>query len=74
MTEYKIEPDVPMPPGRGNAIYPLAEMKVGDSFSFTQDKLRAVRAASVNYGKRNAGVKFATRRVGTEVWRCWRTA
>jgi len=69
--EYTIEHDVPMPAPK--AVYPFAVMKMGDSFALSQEKLNNVRNAAQAYGKRH-DQKFRFRQVGTEVWRCWRTA
>lgn len=72
---FPIHAGVPIPPGGTRtrvSEYPFARMSVGDSFPIADQQARnaAARAARY-YEKRNAGVKFTTRKVegGFRLWR-----
>lgn len=72
MTQYKIDKDVPLPSAaHGNAKYPFAQLKVGDSF-FVEGLPSAARVAAYNSSKR-LGITLVSRREGTG-YRIWRAA
>jgi hypothetical protein len=67
----KIDKKVPLPPPRGtNKHYPLAEMKIGDSFWAPPDEVVRARSAASQHGSRHQK-KFTTRTEddGLRVWR-----
>ncbi len=52
---------------RGVALkYPFSKLKVGQSFTVSEDEKLSARRAAHNYGQRH-GQKFMTR--GTRIWR-----
>lgn len=71
---FQIEKSVPVPATRVNAVYPFAQMAVGDSFLVPSDQAKAasVRACASAYSKRN-GVKFVCKKTDDGI-RVWRTA
>lgn len=79
---FAIRNNRPMPTpagGRGNRIYPLAEMMVGDSFfvPLGDRKATKVQGAILRASKGLAPRVFTTRRLvedGVEGVGCWRTA
>ena len=64
-----IDTSVPIPE---RAIYPLAQLEVGDSFLFPADKRGSVqtRASKV---KRDTGREFVVRKINKDECRIWRT-
>lgn len=71
----KIDKDVPLPIGgtRGNAIYPWADLAVGESFAVPAPN--ASVSNGVAHAGRRFGRKFASRRrieSGVVVIRVWR--
>ena len=71
----KIEPNIPLPVGRRNLLYPFASMNVGDSFlvkikPFDPKRAASIRACASAFGKKNSA-KFTCKRVddGIRVWR-----
>ena len=70
MSAIKIEKNVPM--FGLYSKYPLAEMKVGDSFAIPVGKHDSVRAQSQKRNKSNA--KFSIRKLADGTYRCWRIA
>lgn len=67
---YKIEKAIPIPKAEQGRkqMYPFGEMKVGDSFTFPEEKLGSVSQSAHTYGYRN-GVKFSVRKKHLRVWR-----
>jgi hypothetical protein len=75
MSEFKIEPGIPLPSSR-RSRYPWADMMVGDSFFVSEETpfVNVVSAASATQRKlrkQGFGTTFIARRVpgGTRVWR-----
>ena len=72
MNEIKIESGVPFPRARGSKLYPLREMKIGDSFK-VPDKanLSSIRCIVDRFSKNNREYKFTVRKSegGHRVWR-----
>jgi hypothetical protein len=66
MSEYKIEKSIPLPT-KNPSLYPLLEMKIGDSF-FGADA--SIQNSVLNYAKYYK-VRVTTRKVdgGIRVWR-----
>jgi len=68
--KFVINKDIPVPEHvTRNNIYPWSEMEVGDSFYFTESK---VRCSATCWGKRH-NITFTTRTWG-DGWRIWRTS
>jgi len=67
----KIEKNIPIPAARAGRAskYPLADMEVGDSFSFPASRLTSV-ASMVHQCSKKTNAKFTMR--GGEINRCWR--
>lgn len=66
-----IDNDIPIPaPAAKPPLYPLRDMKVGDSFRVGLDKAKAARSAVSAYTART-GAKFVTRKEdgGLRVWK-----
>ena len=71
MTDIKIESGVPLAnPNSRKMKYPLADMKVGDSFRFPTHKYASVNALIRRHSK-ETGKTFTLRKAES---RCWRTA
>lgn len=84
---FLIERGIPVPPSQfvRTAIYPFAEMRVGDSFEVSQSQYSngarsvtqiqtGLSALSRSYAKIHApNAKFATRKTGDTTVRIWRT-
>jgi len=67
----KIDKNVPIPETAGNgAVYPFAEMEVGDSFYVEGKTSNQLQNAASHWRKRK-GWKFATRTKegGARIWR-----
>lgn len=67
----KIDKKVPLPQPRSSSKrYPLADMKVGDSFWVPAEEVNSARSAASQHGARN-NKKFTTRAEddGLRVWR-----
>lgn len=79
---FAIRNDRPLPAptgGRGNRVYPLAEMEVGHSFFVPLEgrKAAAVQGSIIRAAKGLAPRVFTTRRLtedGVDGVGCWRTA
>lgn len=72
MDKIQIEVGIPIPPDARSLRtpkYPLAQMKVGDSFFSAKTGLS--RLVSI-YKKKNLGTNFTVRKVDGG-WRVWRT-
>lgn len=65
---YEIDKGIEIPQPRSE--YPFGEMEIGDSFLAPKEKIKGVRAAASEYGKRKSK-RFMTRTVegGVRVWR-----
>ena len=78
-TSFIVEKGIPIPPrkcGTGRpALYPFAEMKVGDSFAIESARKRQGRMCAIasDYGKRH-GMRFTVRAIGDGMLRVWRIA
>jgi hypothetical protein len=68
--EIEIESGIPIPAARSVRKYPWQEMKVGDSFFTTTNKIRSFRTM-VSAASSRLGVKFRTapEKGGMRVWR-----
>lgn len=73
---YEIEADVEYPHSSEGkrSKYPLAEMKVGDSFAFPRNQIVAVRSVIALHQRSNPGVKFSALTANRDKGRCWRVA
>ena len=77
MLDVEIQPAIPIPvriAGGAQRVYPLNNLKVGDSFEVPISKKRSLRASASMYAKRH-GVKFKTRTMGkgkNQTVRVWR--
>jgi hypothetical protein len=64
----KIDKGIPIP-----NRWPFAEMKPGDSFAIPEGFQRqSVAVAAMRYGKKHK-MKFSTRKMPDNTYRCWRT-
>jgi hypothetical protein len=71
MTDIKIDKNVPIPETSGaGALYPFAEMEVGDSF-YVEGKTTAQLQNSASHWRKRKGWKFRTRTEdkGARIWR-----
>lgn len=66
---YQIEKGIPLPRAT-NAVYPFAQMEVGDSFTFEPEKYNTIRRCASYYAGGH-GCKFSVSSVHN---RCWRRA
>lgn len=73
MTDFVIEKDIPVIPGKSKASgkYPYRDMEVFDSFVVPREVADKVRQSCYSFGKKN-GKKFVVRTDDKGVVRCWR--
>ena len=74
MYEIEVGIEYPLVIRGKQSKYPFAGMKVGDSFAFPLDQLKAVRSATATYAGRKPGAKFSVLSKGLTEGRCWRVA
>ena len=66
-SKYKVEKNVPMTLA-SHAVYPFAEMEIGDSFAFEPERYNSVRRSATYFGGSH-GCKFSVSGIHN---RCWR--
>lgn len=71
--EVRIEKGVPIPTTEKDRAWPLADMEVGDSFSFDKSRLTALRGAIAYERRKVPSKKWMIRTTPVET-RCWRIA
>lgn len=74
---FKLESGIPMPSRIKNIHWPLAEMKIGQSFVVEGAKVQNLRMAISQWKKRHDdGRDWSTRKIDPSAaqFRCWRTA
>jgi hypothetical protein len=66
MDGFRIEKNIPVPPARGNPIYPWKHMDIGDSFL-----VEKANATNLHYAAKRSGIKIRIRKTdfGIRVWR-----
>ena len=66
---YTVVSNIPLP---GAARYPLAKMKIGDSFGVKEGEAKPLRAAVKAFAHANKNKRYTVRKHGKTGVRCWR--
>ena len=69
----RVDKNIPVPKVGRSAVYPFADMSIGDSFPLGDKPLDSCRNAAVSYGHRHS-MKFTVRKTDDGSYRCWRVA
>lgn len=67
----EIESHIPAPTAPTRERYPFYDMRIGDSFAVSQDRIKNARCAAWMFARRHPGVRFTSRKTvdGCRIWR-----